>query len=407
MRFSFSYFIARRLSSQKGSGSSQLIIRIAMGAVALSIAVMIMAIAIVKGYQSEIRSKIIGFSTHIQISHLDMNNSFETKPIYRDTLLEKLLKQQQEVSHLQPFAIKAGILKTKNDFAGVVLKGVDSTFDWRFLQQHLRQGNTLKFSSEETSTDMFISQILANKLQLSLNDKVLLYLAQEPPRVRRFNITGIYNTGLSEMDELYAFVDMRQVQKLNSWNEFAISGYEIGINDYHKIDQVTNELLAFLPYNLEIHTIRDLYPQLFDWLGLLDLNVWVIIILMVIVACINMTTALLILIIERSNMIGMLKAIGANNKTISKVFIYMASYLILIGMLIGNLVGIGIALSQYYWGWFQLSQESYYLSKVPIQLDILDIGLINLGSFIICFLILLLPAQFVSRISPIKAIQFQ
>jgi lipoprotein-releasing system permease protein len=407
MRFSFSYFIARRLSSQKGSGSSQLIIRIAMGAVALSIAVMIMAIAIVKGYQSEIRSKIIGFSTHIQISHLDMNNSFETKPIYRDTLLEKLLKQQQDVSHLQPFAIKAGILKTKNDFAGVVLKGVDSTFDWRFLQQHLRQGNTLKFSSEETSTDMFISQTLANKLQLALNDKVLLYLAQEPPRVRRFNITGIYNTGLSEMDELYAFVDMRQVQKLNSWNEFAISGYEIGIHDYHKIDQVTNELLAFLPYNLEIHTIRDLYPQLFDWLGLLDLNVWVIIILMVIVACINMTTALLILIIERSNMIGMLKAIGANNKTISKIFIYMASYLILMGMLIGNLVGIGIALSQYYWGWFQLSQESYYLSKVPIQLDILDIGLINLGSFIICFLILLLPAQFVSRISPIKAIQFQ
>jgi lipoprotein-releasing system permease protein len=200
---------------------------------------------------------------------------------------------------------------------------------------------------------------------------------------------------------------MRQVQKLNSWNEFAISGYEIGIHDYHKIDQVTNELLAFLPYNLEIHTIRDLYPQLFDWLGLLDLNVWVIIILMVIVACINMTTALVILIIERSNMIGMLKAIGANNKTISKIFIYMASYLILMGMLIGNLVGIGIALSQYYWGWFQLSQESYYLSKVPIQLDILDIGLINLGSFIICFLILLLPAQFVSRISPIKAIQFQ
>jgi lipoprotein-releasing system permease protein len=407
MRFSFSYFIARRLSSQKGSGSSQLIIRIAMGAVALSIAVMILAIAIVKGYQSEIRSKIIGFSTHIQISHLDMNNSFETTPIYRDTLLEKLLKQQQEVSHLQPFAIKAGILKTKNDFAGVVLKGVDSTFDWRFLQQHLRQGNTLKFSSEETSTDMFISQTLANKLQLALNDKVLLYLAQEPPRVRRFTITGIYNTGLSEMDELYAFVDMRQVQKLNSWNEFAISGYEIGILDYHKIDQVSNELLAFLPYNLEIHTIRDLYPQLFDWLGLLDLNVWVIIILMVIVACINMTTALLILIIERSNMIGMLKAIGASNKTISKVFIYMASYLILMGMLVGNLVGIGIALSQYYWGWFQLSQESYYLSKVPIQLDILDIGLINLGSFIICFLILLLPAQFVSRISPIKAIQFQ
>jgi lipoprotein-releasing system permease protein len=407
MRFSFSYFIARRLSLQKGSGSSQLIIRIAIGAVALSIAVMIVAIAIVKGYQSEIRSKIIGFSTHIQIANLDMNNSFETNPIYRDTILEKLLQQKPTVTHLQPFAIKAGILKTKEDFAGMVLKGVDSVFDWRFLQQHMQQGQALSFKRDEISVDMIISKTLADKLKLTLNDNVLLYIAQDPPRVRKFRITGIYHTGLSEMDELYAFVDMRQVQKLNNWNESAISGYEAGISDYDQLDEISSELLGLLPYNLQIHTIRDLYPQLFDWLGLLDLNVWVIIILMVIVACINMITALLILIIERSNMIGMLKAIGARNQTIGSIFIYMAAYLIISGMVIGNIMGIGLCLSQSYFGWFKLSQEAYYLSEVPIQLEWMDVVLINAGSFIICFVVLLLPARFVSRITPVKSIRFE
>jgi lipoprotein-releasing system permease protein len=407
MRFSFSYFIARRLSSQKGSGTSQLIIRIAMGAVALSIAVMIIAIAIVKGYQSEIRSKIIGFSTHIQISNLDMNNSFETNPIYRDTILERLLTQNANVKHIQPFAIKAGILKTKEDFAGVVLKGVDSTFDWRFLKQHLLEGNTLSLGGEDASVDIFISQTLANKLNLKLNDKVLLYIAQNPPRVRKFIIKGIYNTGLTEMDELYAFVDMKQVQKLNNWNESAISGYEVGIGNYDKLDEISSELLGLLPYNLQIHTIRDLYPQLFDWLGLLDLNVWVIIILMIVVACINMITALLILIIERSNMIGMLKAIGASNNKVGSVFIFMASYLIITGMIIGNIIGLGICLSQSYFGWFKLSQEAYYLSQVPILLNMQDVLLINLGSFVICFVVLLLPARFVSRITPAKSIRFE
>ncbi len=368
---------------------------------------MIISIAIVKGYQLEIRSKIIGFSTHIQITHLDMNNSLETIPVYRDTVMEKMLLNNDEITHLQPFAIKAGILKTPTDFAGVVLKGVDRSFDWRFLQQHIVEGQTLTFDTGEVSKNIFISVALANKLALKLNDAVLLYIAEEPPRVRKFTITGIYNTGLAEMDELYAFVDMRQVQKLNSWNESAISGYELGIKDYEKLDIVSNDLLLVLPYHLGLHSIRDLYPQLFDWLGLLDLNVWVIIILMIVVACINMITALLILIIERGNMIGMLKAVGASNRTIGAVFMYMAARLILLGMLFGNIAGIGICLSQQYFGWFKLSQASYYLSQVPIELQTQDILLINLGSFIICYVVLLLPSRFVSRITPIKAIRFQ
>ena len=408
MRLSFPYFIAKRLSLQKGSGSSQLIISIAMGAVALSIAVMIVAIAIVKGYQSEIRGKIIGFSTHIQVSRLDMNNSFETSPIYRDSLLEKLLLSKNGIVHLQPYSTKPGILKTEEYFTGVVLKGVDATFDWTFFKQHLQKGTIPNLKNKnQSSVDIFISQALANKLKLNIGDAVLLYLAQSPPRVRKFTICGIYNSGLTELDEIYAFVDMRQVQKLNSWNEFAISGYELAVNNYTQLDVVSNQIAEILPYHLQVKTIRDLYPQLFDWLGLLDLNVWVIITLMIIVACINMITVLLILIIERGNMIGLLKAMGAQNKTISSVFIYMASYLVISGMVIGNIIALSVCLSQQYFGWFKLSPDAYYLTQVPIQLEAMDILLINVGSFVICYVVLLLPAAFVSRIKPIKAIKFQ
>lgn len=407
MSLRFSYTIARRLSLQKGSGSSRLIIRIATGSVALSIAVMIVSIAIVKGYQTEIRSKIIGFSTHIQISHLDMNNSYETTPIFRDSIVERLIKANPEVSHLQPFAIKAGILKTKEDFAGIVLKGVDTSFDWRFLQQHMIEGNHPAINPDSVSSSILISKTIADKLKLKLGDKVLLYIAQTPPRVRKFNISGIYDTGLEEMDQLYAFVDMKQVQKLNAWVPYAISGYEVGLKDYQKLDVTSSEILGLLPYNLQIHTIRDLFPQLFDWLGLLDLNVWVIIALMVIVACINMTTALLILIVERSNMVGILKALGGSNGSISNIFIYMASYLIFWGLIIGNIAGIALCWSQYYLEWFKLSQEAYYLTRVPIQMEWMDILLINAGSFVICYVVLLLPARFVSRIAPAKAIRFE
>jgi lipoprotein-releasing system permease protein len=407
MGSSFSYIIARRLSLQKGSGTSRLIIRIATGAVALSIAVMIISIAIVKGYQSEIRSKIIGFSTHIQISSLDMNNSFETTPIYRDTVLEKLLKKNSHVTHLQPFAIKAGIFKTKEDFSGVVLKGIDTTYDWRFIEQHIIAGTTLFLNKDSVSNSVLLSKVLADKLKLKVGDNVLLYIAQEPPRVRKFTICGIYHTGLEEMDRLYAFVDIQQVQRLNQWSANAISGYEVGLDTYAMMDEVATELLGNLPYYLEIHTIRDLFPQMFDWLNLLDLNVWVIIILMIIVACINMATALLILIVERSNMIGLLKAMGANNQSISRIFVYMASYLIFWGMIIGNIVGLVLCLSQQYSGWFKLSQEAYYLSEVPILLEFTDVLFINMGSFVICYIVLLLPATFVSKVTPIKAIRFQ
>ncbi|MCU0442512.1 MAG: ABC transporter permease [Bacteroidia bacterium] len=405
MKFSLPYFIAKRLSGQGGTSSAKLIINIATGSVALGVAVMIIAIAIVKGYQHQIRSKIIGFSTHIQVSNLDMNNSFETNPIYRDSILENVLQAQQGVNHLQPFAIKAGILKTPQEFTGIVLKGVDSTFDWRFLQNHLRSGTILLPKVNEQSHGILLSEKTANLLKLSVGDQVLLYVVQSPPRVRKFKVQGIYNSGFSEIDGLYAFVDLKQVQKINNWNANVISGYEIGVEQNEDIVEVANTLTYLLPYQLQLHTIFDLYPQLFDWLNLLDVNVWVIIILMVIVACINMITVLLILITERSLMIGLLRSLGATTSLVSAIFLNMALRLIIKGMIIGNFVGIGIGLSQKYLGWFKLDEEAYYLKEVPIALFVNDIVMINAGTLIVCLLVLIVPSRFVARISTVKTMR--
>ncbi|MEI6596084.1 MAG: FtsX-like permease family protein [Bacteroidota bacterium] len=404
---SLPFFIAKRLSTNRQSGYSGLIIRIAIAAVAISIAVMIIAVAIVKGYKVEIRNKIIGFSTHIQITRLDLNNSYQTTPLVSDTLMEHLISNQEGISHVQKFAIKAGIIKTKDEFEGLVLKGVDKGYDWKFIQQHLKQGTVINFEDSITSNDIILSQKTVDKLNLKLGDAVLMYFVQDPPRARRFKLTGIYKTGFDEMDALYAFADLRHVQKLNNWNTNEINGYEIGINDYEKLDEMAEKVTGFVPYNMEVRSIRKMHPQLFDWLNLLDLNVLIIIILMIAVACINMSTALLILIVERNNMIGILKALGARNSSVRNLFLYMASYLMIGGMLIGNIIGIGLCWSEQKFAWLKLPQEAYYLSEVPVKFETTDILFINIGAFIICLLVLIIPSRFVLRISPAKAIKFE
>ena len=403
----FPYFIAKRLSTGKRGDTSQLIVRIAVAGVALSIAVMIISLAIVKGYQSEIRNKITGFSTHIQITRLDLNNSYEMNPVMEDSILEKLLREEKGVLHLQRFALKPGIIKTHEDFKGIVLKGTDDTYDWSFIRKYMVSGELFDKNDTSMRTEIILSQIMADQLKLKTGDHVVMYFVQEPLRVRKFKIKGIYKTGFDELDELYAFTDLRHVQKLNNWNREQISGYEILTDDFSKLDETSAAIANLTPYNLQVRTIRDLHPDLFDWLSLLDLNVIVIIVLMIIIACINMVTALLILIVERSNMIGILKSMGAGNLSISKVFIYMAAYLIILGLVCGNIVGIGLCLAQKEWGLIKLSQEAYFISEVPILLSLKDLLLINVVSFLVCYIVLLVPSAFVSRISPAKAIRFE
>jgi lipoprotein-releasing system permease protein len=390
----------------KGSGFSKLIINLATSAVCVSVMVMILAIAIVKGYQHEVRDKLIGFNAPIQISHLDLNNSFESLPITRDTIFEYLTLKKSGITHLQKYATKAGIIKTENAFEGIVLKGVGNDYHFDFLNANLKEGIIPNFHDSGISQQILISAITARKLNFKVGDKLYIYFIQDPPRVRKLEVAGIFDSGMGELDELYAFVDIRQVQKLNNWSDQEISGYEIGLKDFSQTQSVQTEMAQITPFNMGLSSIFDLYPALFDWLGLLDMNVLIILVLMVAVASINMITALLILILERTKMIGLMKALGGEDKQISAVFLWMAAQIISKGLLWGNLIGIGLALLQDRFSWVKLDQKSYYLNSVPIELEVVDIALVNIGSFIICILILLIPVRMVSKVQPIKSIQF-
>jgi lipoprotein-releasing system permease protein len=262
------------------------------------------------------------------------------------------------------------------------------------------------FTDSSSSQQILISRITANRLLLKIHDPVYIYFIQDPPRVRKLEISGIFDTGMGELDELYAYVDIRQVQKLNNWNTQLISGYEIGLNQFSEMGNIRDEMAAITPYNMGLSTIVDLYPALFDWLDLLDMNVIIILILMLAVASINMITALLILILERTQMIGLMKSMGAADKQISRVFLWMAANIILKGLLLGNILGIGLSMLQMKFGLFKLDPKSYYLTQVPIEINGIDLLYINLISFAICLFILLVPVKIINRVEPIKSIQF-
>jgi lipoprotein-releasing system permease protein len=396
--------------NSNNSGRSGLIVNIAIAAVAISVAVMLIAVAVVKGYQLQITNKITGFSNHIQITRLDFNNSFETNPIQTDSQLVLYAQTNPQIAFIQPYVLKTGIIKTTDEFEGVVLKGVNNNYHWDFIRKHLKEGRLPMLNDTVASLDVLISEALSRKLKIGLNQPLVVYFIQDGksmPRARKFKVSGIYNTGFEDLDALYALVDLRHLQKLNNWQPNQLTGYEVGLVDYKLLDVATEQLIEQASIQLEVKKVTELYPQLFDWLGLLDLNVLVIIILMIIVACMNMSTALLILIVERSNMIGILKALGSTNRFIQEVFLTMAARLIVKGLLIGNFIGLTICTTQYYFGWIKLNQETYFLNVVPIELSITDALLINAGAFALCVLVMVLPAKFVSNITPVKAIKFQ
>ena len=400
-------FLAQRLNKQSSSRFSRPIIRIATLAIALSVAVMILATAVVTGFQKEIRDKVIGFGSHIQITHFADGNSYESQKISKIDSLKTSLEGIPEITHIQSFASKAGIIKTKEEIQGVVLKGVGSDFDASFFEKNLKAGNIEVYNNTLTSSKVLISNKLAKQLQLQVDDKMVMYFVQQPPRARTFVIGGIYETGFAELDELMVIGDIRHIQKLNGWKPNESGGLEVSIANFDNIDAVTQQVYQQLGYNLNAQSIQELHPQIFDWLNLQDLNVQVIIILMIIVAAINMITALLILILERTQLIGTLKALGANNWSIRKVFLYNAAYLIGKGLFWGNIAGISLALIQFYLEPIQLDEATYYMSVVPIHLKLLHLFLLNLGALIVCWSVLIIPSYLISKITPIKAIRFE
>ncbi|MGB4775193.1 MAG: FtsX-like permease family protein [Daejeonella sp.] len=402
------FFIAKRITFNSRRTFSKLIVRIAILGIMLGLAVMVLAVAIVKGFKSEIREKARGFSGDLQIVKIDLNASFENSPFIINPNTLKRIKKYPEIVYVQPFATKPGIINTNNEVEGVVLKGVDKNYNWNYYKNILVAGRLIDFKdSVKSQKEILISKYTAERLNLKVGDDFLMYFIQQPLRKRKFTISGIYNLGIEEVDKMYVIGDLALIRRLNNWTTDEVGGYELRIKDFQHLDTIANKVYDNLDLNLKSFTVKEYYPQIFEWLSLLDVNTQVILILMLAVAVINMISALLIMILERTNMIGILKALGSNNWSIRKIFLYNAAYLIGLGLLFGNLTGIGLGLFQHYTHFFKLEQASYYMSFVPVELDIADILALNAGTLFISILVLLIPSMLVTRISPVKAISFK
>jgi len=409
------YFIAQRLikGRKEGASFSKPINVIAVAAIAIGVAVMILAVAILTGFKQQITEKVAGFGSHIQIVNFDSNISYETAPISTDLSFMEKIKDMPGIKHIEVFATKAGIIKTEEDIQGVVLKGIGPDFDWSYFQKCMVDGSIFHVTDTSTTNSVVISKKIASLLKLKTGDSFAMHFVQDPPRMRKFTISGIYETSLEEFDKIYIFCDIKHIQRLNGWKNDEVSGFEIFIDDFSKLDIMTQALRDVIGYRIsaedpkvKITNIRMKYPQIFDWLNFQDTNVIVIIVLMLIVSGFNMISSLIILILEKTNMIGVLKALGSEDGMVMKVFLYQAAYLIVKGLFWGNIIGTGLAFLQLRTGLISLDPSSYYIKTVPINLDAVHILLLNIGTMAIIILVLLVPAQLVSRITPVRAIRF-
>jgi len=415
LNLNFELFIAKRIISGQSNKKirSKPLIGTAILAIALGLAVMVISVAILTGFKKEITNELVGFSSHIQIVNLNFNNSFETDPIQRDSLLEKSIATTPGIRSFQPFATKPGILRTNKDMEGVVLKGVDQSFNWDFIQSFLIEGETPNYADSLPGNQIVLSRKMANRLMLSLGDKIPAYFIQDPPRARPFVVGGIYETGLEEYDLMFVFCDIRHLQIINGWSPDEITGYEIFLHNYQNIDQV-GEALNNLALKqtlatetaFDVRTIKDTAGGFFDFLRLIDTNLWVVLVLMLLVSGFNMISGLFILILERTNMIGILKALGANNQSLRRVFLIQAGFIIGLGLLFGDILGISLALVQQKWQVISLDPVNYFVDSVPIRLNLIHLILLNLGTLVLTLFMLLIPSGIISKISPAKTIKF-
>ncbi|QKJ29141.1 ABC transporter permease [Mucilaginibacter mali] len=405
---SFSRFIAARISFKSKRTFSKLIVRIAIIGMMLGLGVMILSLAIVKGFKQEIKEKVRGFAGDIVVFKYDLNNSYENSPIETDKGFENRVKTKPYITGIMPFATKPGIIKANDEIEGVVLKGVDKSYDWSFFKKNLVEGKVIDFSEpDKAKQQIIISTYTAKRLKLKLGDRFVMYFVQNDLRKRPFKIVGIYDAGVEDVNKLFVVGSLPLIQTLNNWKPDEIGGYELRVRDFENVELYHNLVRDVMPVDLKSNAITESYPTIFGWLQLLDTNTQVILGLMLIVAVINMISALLIMILERTTMIGMLKAMGCTNWKIQKIFLYNALYLIGVGLLLGNILGVGLGWIQHETHLFKLDEASYYMKFVPVQLEWPDVLLLNLGTLIISILVLVIPSTLVSRISPAKSIKFK
>jgi lipoprotein-releasing system permease protein len=409
----YELFIAKRIIAAKKykSSISSPIIKIAIIAIALGIIIMMIAIATGIGLQQKIREKLSGFNGHIQITNFDNNNSEITLvPVSKNQDFYPEFKTVSNIKNVQVFATKAGIIRTETDFEGIILKGVANDYDWTFFQEYLVEGKLPNYCSE-VSNDVLISKEITDRMALKLGDEFnILFVKNDPskaPWIRVVKIVGIYNSGFQEFDGSFVIGDIRHIQKMNRWNDDQVGGFEVLITDFNEIIPKSNEVYMQTGSTLNSESVVEKYPSIFEWISLFDNNIYLIIVIMILVAGINMITALLVLILERTQMIGILKALGSSNVSIRKVFLYNAAYLILKGLFWGNLIGLSILFIQKYFGVITLNPETYYVSEAPIYLNFGYIILLNIGTLILCLLMLIIPTIIISKISPVKSIKFE
>ncbi|WP_289663356.1 ABC transporter permease [Flavobacterium panacagri] len=406
------YFIAKRLIAAKDNKSSisAPIVKIAISAIAIGMIMMIVSVATGIGLQKKIRDKVSAFNGQIIISNFDNNNSEVTiVPISKKQNFYPNFKSIPEVSHVQAIATKAGIIRTENAFEGIVFKGVGADYDWNSINEYIVGGKLPDFT-KAVNEDVVISKFLADRLNLKVGDQFNTFFVKEEqgklPNSRRFKIAAIFNSGFQDFDATYIIGDIRHIQRINKWNEDQVGAFEIFVKDFDEIKNVGNQVYQEINSNLDAKTIVEKYSYIFDWLKLFDFNIVIILAIMILVATINMIVALLVLILERTQMIGILKSMGSNNGAVRKIFLYNAFYLILRGLLWGNLIGISILLIQQQFGIVQLNPENYYVNQAPVYLNWIYILLLNLLTVGVCFLVLLIPSYIITKISPVKAIRY-
>jgi lipoprotein-releasing system permease protein len=416
------YIADRITNSNQGQNSiSKPIVKIGILGIVLGLSVMLLTISVVLGFKKEITKKVTGLAADITISNISYGSNGEQIPIkiLKDSLIT--LKKLQGIKHIQSIAFKNGIVKTKTENEGILIKGIDTTYDVTFLKKYLLSGNLPSVGDKETSNDILISESLATKLDLKLNEKFLVYFVVQhelydsiqkvaftkfEQRSRNFNICGIFKTSFSDFDNNLTFADLRQIQRLNYWDSSMVGNYEIRVSDFERLDETLDELNESLGINYQIISVKDTFSNIFIWLDKLDINGVIIVVLMILVAVINMITALLILILERTNMVGMLKSMGMSNVNVRKIFFYISIRLLSRGLLWGNVLGIGICLIQYYFGLVKLDSSTYYIDKVAIELSWMSYLLLNIGTTFVCILMLFLPTLILTKITPIKTLRF-
>ena len=410
-------FIARRIYSDQGDRRkvSRPAIRIATIGVAIGLAVMIITVSVVLGFKHTIRDKAIGFASHIQVMSILSMNSVETYPICIDDSIIKVISGIEGIKHVQRFALTRGILKTDDDFLGVAFKGIGPEYDLNYLKENLVEGQIPAFSDTVGTNRLLLSRIMADKLKLKAGDRVFAYfIGDEDVRTRRFTVEGIYQTNMTRFDEAICYTDIYTANKLNGWFEGQCSGAELTVNDFDRLDDTYLNIINKVNrtqdrYNsiFSSQTVYEAYPQLFTWLELLDINVWIILGLMICLAGITMTSGLLIIILERTSMIGVLKAIGSRNRTIRHTFLWFSAFIISRGLLLGDILGIGLVLLQQYTGLVTLDPQTYYVSEAPVELDIPITILLNVATLIVSISVLIIPSFFISHIHPAKSMRYE